>query len=557
MVVGGFVDWRGNPIDRKVHGGVRAAWFMFFLSVVTNMENIPNMLNLVTYLHGTMHMGVSSSATTVTNFIGATSGFALLGAFLSDSYITRSRTILLFGPLEFLALGLLALQAYLPSLHPPPCNIEAELSNCEEVHGFNTVILHIGLYTWAFSEGCIRACTPSLGADQFDHEDPSESRQQSSFFNWFTFGISLGGFIGLILIVWLENYKGWDIGFGVCALLILHGLLIVATGLPFYRNQVPEGSPLTRILQVLVVAFKNRKYELPEKLEEAQENRNGLDSIEVPRPTNFLKFLDKASINHGEDGAWSVCSTMKVEETKIVLRMLPLFISSMIGYISNPLLLTFTVQQGSMTNTRLGKIHISPATLFVIPITFQMLMLAVYDRFLVPFMRKRTGYACGITHLQRVGLGFASMIVASAVAAVVERKRKEAAVQMSLFWLAPQFFLLGVSDVTSFVGLLEFFNSEAPKDMKSIGTALFWCELGLASWMGTFLVELVNKATRHGHHRGWLEGTSLNNSHLDLFYWVVAVIGLLGFLNYLYWAKKYAYRHNPRMVTPSADQDSP
>jgi peptide/histidine transporter 3/4 len=248
---------------------------------------------------------------------------------------------------------------------------------------------------------------------------------------------------------------------------------------------------------------------------------------------------------------------MKVEETKIVLRMLPLFISSMIGYISNPLLLTFTVQQGSMTNTRLGKIHISPATLFVIPITFQMLMLAVYDRFLVPFMRKRTGYACGITHLQRVGLGFASMIVASAVAAVVERKRKEAAVQMSLFWLAPQFFLLGVSDVTSFVGLLEFFNSEAPKDMKSIGTALFWCELGLASWMGTFLVELVNKATRHGHHRGWLEGTSLNNSHLDLFYWVVAVIGLLGFLNYLYWAKKYAYRHNPRMVTPSADQDSP
>uniref|UniRef100_A0A0E0KS75 Uncharacterized protein n=1 Tax=Oryza punctata TaxID=4537 RepID=A0A0E0KS75_ORYPU len=547
MADGSFVDWRGNPIDRKVHGGVRAAWFMFFLSVVTNMVNIPNMLNLVTYLNGTMHMGVSSSSTTVTNFFGATSGFALLGAFLSDSYITRSRTILLFGPLEFLGVGLLALQAYLPSLHPPACNTEAELSNCEEVHGLNNVILHVGLYIWAFSEGCIRACTPSLGADQFDHEDPSESRQQSSFFNWFTFGISLGGFIGLILIVWLENYKGWDIGFGVCALLILLGLLVVAAGLPFYRNQVPEGSPLTRMLQVLVVAFKNRKYELPEKLEEAQESRNGLDSIEVPCQTNFLKFLDKASINHGEDGTWSVCSTMKVEETKIVLRMLPLFISSMVGYISNPLLLTFTVQQGSMTNTRLGKIHISPATLFVIPITFQMLMLAIYDRFLVPFMRKRTGYACGITHLQRVGLGFASMIVASVVAAVVERKRKEAAVQMSLFWLTPQFFLLGVSDVTSFVGLLEFFNSEAPRGMKSIGTALFWCELGLASWMGTFLVELVNKATRHGHHGGWLEGTSLNNSHLDLFYWVIAVIGLLGFLNYLYWAKKYVYQHNPRM----------
>jgi hypothetical protein len=36
----------------------------------------------------------------------------------------------------------------------------------------------------------------------------------------------------------------------VCAFLILLGLLVVAAGLPLYRNHVPEGSPLTRILQV-------------------------------------------------------------------------------------------------------------------------------------------------------------------------------------------------------------------------------------------------------------------------------------------------------------------
>jgi dipeptide/tripeptide permease len=248
----------------------------------------------------------------------------------------------------------------------------------------------------------------------------------------------------------------------------------------------------------------------------------------------------------------------KVEETKIVLRMLPLFVSSMIGYVSNPIILTFTVQQGSMTNTRLGRIHISPASLFIIPITFQMVMLAIYDRFIVPFLRKRTGYASGITHLQRISLGFACMILASVIAALVERKRKDSATQMSLFWLAPQFFLLGVSDVTSFPGLLEFFNSEAPRGMKSIATALFWCELGLASLLATFLVKAVNAATRRGHQRGWLEGTSLNNSRLDLFYWVVTVVGLLAFLNYLYWAKKYVYQQDPRLPDePSVDQDSP
>ncbi|CAN6249175.1 unnamed protein product [Urochloa humidicola] len=561
MAIRGFVDWRGNPINREVHGGVRAAWFIYFLTVVSNMVYIPIFLNLVTYLHGTMHMGVSSSATTVTNFVGATSGFALIGAFLSDSYLTRSKTILLFGPLEFLGYGFLALQAYLPSFHPPSCNVEDELTNCKEVHGWNSILLYIALYVIAFGEGCVRACVPSLGADQFDHEDPTESRQQSSFFNWFTFGISFGGLVGLILIVWIQNYKGWDIGFGLGAILILLGMLVIAAGLPFYRNQVPEGSPLTRILQVLVVAYRNRRLELPDKLEEAQETSAESSTIEVLSQTDNLKFLDKACINRGKDGAWSRCSVAKVEETKIVLRMLPLFISSMVGYVSNPIILTFTVQQGGMTNTRLGKIHISPASLFVIPITFQTVMLAIYDRFIVPFLRKRTGYASGITHLQRISLGFVCMILASVIAAVVERKRKEATVQMSLFWLAPQFFLLGVSDVTSFPGLLEFFNSEAPRGMKSIATALFWCEIGLASLLATLLVKAVNRATRHGHHGGWLEGTNLNNSHLDLFYWVVTVVGLLAFLNYLYWAKKYVYRQNPRVSRvvdePPVDQDSP
>ncbi|XP_051217996.1 protein NRT1/ PTR FAMILY 4.5 [Lolium perenne] len=565
MALGVFVDWRGNTINREVHGGVRAAWFLYVLTVITNVVIVPNVLNMVTYLHGTMHMGVSGSVTTAANFFGATSGFAMIGAFISDSYVTRSRTMLMFGPFMFLGYGLLALQAYLPSLHPPPCNIEAELNNCKEVHGRDAALLYIGLYMSAFGDGCIRSCLSSLGADQFDHEDPTESRQQSSFFNWYTFGISFGGFVGLILIVWLQKYKGWDIGFGLCALLILLGLLIVAAGFPFYRNQVPEGSPLTRVLQVLVVAFRNMKLEAPENLEEARKinPEAGTVSIDAYSQTNSLKFLNKACINRGKSGAWSVCSATKVEETKIVLRFLPIFISSVFGYISNIIIFTFTVQQGGMTNTRLGKIHVEPATLFAIPVIFQMLILAIYDKFIVRLLRRRTGYIGGITHLQRIGIGFAAMILSCVIAAVVEKKRKEAVEQMSIFWLTPQFLLLGMSDVTSFTGLLEFFNSEAPRGMKSIGTALFWCDLGLASLMATFLVDAVNRATRHGHQRGWLEGTTLNSSHLDWFYWVVAVVGLLGFFNYLYWAKKYVYRNNQRTtkptvcIEPMGDQVSP
>ena len=274
------------------------------------------------------------------------------------------------------------------------------------------------------------------------------------------------------------------------------------------------------------------------------------------------RFLDKAccaNTNTGrDDGPWSVCSAAKVEETKIVLRMLPLVFSSTVAHVSTPLLVAFTIQQGMTTNTKLGKVHVYPAMLFIVPSIFQTLMLVTYDRVLVPLVRRRTGYTGGITQLQRVAVGFLATTVAPAVAAVVERKRKDtvaAGGQISIFWLAPQFFLIGVADTTSFVGLLEFFTGEAPDGMKSIGVAFFWCQAGMASLLGTLLVRLVNRVTHSGSAPGWLEGKNLNSSHLDLFYCVVTAVSFLGWLNYLYWAKRYKYRQDPRISTKSPDED--
>ncbi|KAF3330930.1 protein NRT1/ PTR FAMILY 4.6-like isoform X1 [Carex littledalei] len=560
MTVQGLVEWRGRPVNPKWHGGVRAALFLHVLVVLVNAANVANLMNLVSYLHGTMHMGIASSATTATNFIGAMCMFSLVGAFISDSYIKRFHTMLIFGPLEVLGYGLLAIQAHYRSLHPPQCDINKENNNCVQVHGFNFVLLNIGLYTVTFGEGCLRACISSLGGDQFDDDDTIEQRQKISFFNWYTFAISFGGFLGLIFVVWVENNKGWDIGFALCALLVFTGLIVTACGFPFYRNQIPAGSPLTRILQVFVAAYRKRNLSLTDYKESEEVANRNTPGMEVFSRTTGFKFLDKATIDNGEKGGWSFCNTTQVEEIKIILRMLPLFISSTIGYLPFALLMTFTVQQGGTMNTQLGKIHISPASLFVIPITFQMVTLVIYDQVIVPLLRKLTGYPGGITHLQRVGIGFFFAAVATAVAALVETKRKKVAIEhglidsstgipMSVFWLGLQFFFLGIIDVTSFVGLLEFFYSEASTGMKSIGTSIFFCIIGVAAWLSSFLINVVNKVTRNGEGKGWLDGANLNRSHLDRFYWLLSVIGLLSFLNYAYWANKYVCRYNPGIVT--------
>ena len=72
------------------------------LIVMANIANIPMILNLVSYLHGTMHMGVKDASTTSTNFFGAICFFSFLGAFVSDSYLKRFYTILIFAPIEIM-----------------------------------------------------------------------------------------------------------------------------------------------------------------------------------------------------------------------------------------------------------------------------------------------------------------------------------------------------------------------------------------------------------------------------------------------------------------------
>ncbi|XP_042495698.1 protein NRT1/ PTR FAMILY 4.5-like [Macadamia integrifolia] len=557
-ILQGSLDCEGKPINKERYNGTKASWLICFAVTMMNAAYIPNLMNLVTYLHNIMHMDIATSSTTVTNLSGALAGFSLLGGFLTDSYITRFKGIIIFGPLEILGYGLLALQAHLPSLQPPTCDISNQSSNCKQVHGYNAVILYIALYTVILGEGFMRSILPSFGGDQFGEEE-TELQRQSSFFNWYTLGISIGGIIGLVFVVWFQNYKGWDLGFALCAAIVMLGIIVLAFGFKFYRHQIPSGSPFTRMLQVMVAAFKKRKLPLPENEDELYKDMSKEEILggELLQHTKGFKFLDKASIMDGKTGKWMLCTVTQVEELKIIFRMCPIFVSSVVAYIPLPLIMTFTVQQGGTMDNRLGKIHISPASLMIIPIVLQTILLVLYDRLFVPFARKITGYRTGITYLQRVAIGFISGTVATCIAAVIEKKRKSVArdhglidsgdqIPMSVFWLGLQFFALGINDAITFVGLLEFFNSEVSKGMKSIGTAIFWCILGLTSLIGSILVNVVNKATSHPGKGeiGWLEGNNLNKNHLDRFYWLLTILGLVGYLNYLFWAKRYVYRRD-------------
>ncbi|KAG1370953.1 protein NRT1/ PTR FAMILY 4.5 [Cocos nucifera] len=546
------MDWSmevteaGSKFWNPQQGGFQATMFVFAFAGLENIGFIANMVSLVLYFMGVMHYDLSGSATTLTNFMGATFLLTIVGGFISDTYMTRLNTILMFGLIEILGYILLTLQARYRGLQPD------QTCNTCQLKGGNACMFVITLCLLALGCGGIRGCVPALGADQFDKNHPKERKYLTSYFNWLLLSITSGATFGVTVIVWVYTEKSWSSGFFISMLLALVGFVIITLGKPFYRVRVAGESPLLRILQVIVVAIQNQKLSVPENSDELFEiNEKESEFIEVKIPhSNQFRFLDKAAVlpKGTTPEPWKVCSVTQVEEVKILVRMLPILFSTILMNTCLAQLQTFSIQQGNIMDLHLGSFKFPAASIPVIPLIFMTLLIPVYELAFVPLARRLTGHPSGITHLQRVGVGLVLSAVSMAVAAVIEVKRRNAfnhhLKQISLFWLSFQFSIFGVADMFTLVGLMEFFYSEAPAGMRSLSTSFSWLSLSFGYFLSTAFVRAINGITARlaPSGNGWLYGLDLNKNNLDLFYWFLAILSCLNFVVYLFCAKWYKYR---------------
>lgn len=146
-------------------------------------------------------------------------------------------------------LVLLTVQAHSSSLQPPKCDHNKHIP-CQKVDGAKAALFFLGLYLVALGVGGIKGSLPAHGAEQFDETTPHGRKQRSSFFNYFVFSLSSGSLIAVTLVVWIEDNKGWQWGFGISTLTIFMSIPIFLAGSRFYRNKIPAGSPLTTIFKV-------------------------------------------------------------------------------------------------------------------------------------------------------------------------------------------------------------------------------------------------------------------------------------------------------------------
>ncbi|KAI4331980.1 hypothetical protein L6164_016923 [Bauhinia variegata] len=563
------VDWRGRPCKPSKHGGMNAAVFVLGLQAFEMMAIAAVGNNLITYVFNDMHFPLSKSANIVTNFIGTIFLLSLLGGFLSDSYLGSYLTMLIFGFVELCGFILLTIQAHLPQLRPPKCSM-LDNSFCVEANGYKALIFLLALYLVALGSGCLKPNIISHGADQFRKDDPRQYRKLSTFFNMAYFAFCMGELVALTLLVWVQTNSGMDIGFAVSAAAMAVGLISLILGTFGYRNKPPQGSIFTPIAQVFVAAITKRKQICPSNTERLHRNQNSKENHVLPTSnkinnshhTERFRFLDKACIKiqdgtEENESPWRLCTEAQVKQVKIIISVIPIFACTIIFNTILAQLQTFSVQQGSSMNTQITKsFKIPPASLQSIPYIVLIVFVPLYETAFVPIARRFTGNDSGISPLQRIGIGLFISTFSMVSAALVENKRRNSALhsneKLSIFWIAPQFLIFGLSEMFTAVGLVEFFYKQSLEGMQSFLTAMTYCSYSFGFYLSSLLVSLVNKITSTSGG-GWLSNNDLNKDRLDFFYWLLASLSFINFFNYLFWSRWYS--SNPS-TSPSPPQES-
>ncbi|XP_061343376.1 protein NRT1/ PTR FAMILY 5.2-like [Gastrolobium bilobum] len=551
----GTVDLKGRPVLRSKTGRWKACSFIVGYEVFERMAYYGIATNLVVYLTTKLHEGTVKSSNNVSHWVGSVWMMPLAGAYVADAYLGRYWTFVIGSFIYLSGMCLLTLAVSLRALRPPPCAQGVADQSCPRASSFQRGIFFFALYIIAVGTGGTKPNISTMGADQFDEFEPKERSHKLSFFNWWFFSIFFGTLFSNTFLVYIQDKVSWTVGYALPTLGLAVSVLLFLLGSPFYRHKLPSGSPITRILQVLVAAGRKWKVHVPDDPKElhelniedyASKGRNRIDK------SSALSFLDKAAIKTGQTSSWMLCTVTQVEETKQMIKMIPILITTIIPSTLTVQASTLFIKQGITLDRSMGPhFEIPPASLTAFITIFMLLSIVIYDRLFVPAIRRYTKNPRGITMLQRLGIGLVLHVIIMVTACFAERKRLSVArennllgqhdtIPLTIFILLPQFALAGVADNFFEVAKIELFYDQAPNGMKSLGTSYFTTSLGIGSFFGSFILSTVVDITERQGHKGWVLD-NLNVSHLDYYYAFMAVLSFINFLCFLVVAKFFSY----------------
>ena len=256
------------------------------------------------------------------------------------------------------------------------------------------------------------------------------------------------------------------------------------------------------------------------------------------------RWLDKAAIiderTNLEDKeiGGQLCPVKQVREVKGVFTLIPIWITyfgcSLVAATGN----TFFIEQSRNMNfyTTIG-----------VPLTIvNFVVLRSFIRFIISFLfswkKPREQSVTGI----RIGAGMVCSIICCLRARYVEVFRlnlieetgidpsdPDQFIPMSVLWLVPQFFWLGLMEGLAYDGFQEFFYNHVATSMRIFTPSFCDCVLGFGNFISIPVVLLC---------RSWFKD-SINTSHLERYYLALAILSSVFLVFYVYASCSMWYVH--------------
>lgn len=556
----------------KQKGGLRTMPFIIANEALERVASFGLTPNMIFYLMKEYHMEVAAGSSFL-SFVGSASNFLpIAGAFVSDSYLRRFRTIAIGTLFSCLGMGVLWLTTMIPAARPPKC--EQYSPNCKSASSAQLTLLIAAFVVMGIGGAGIRPCSLAFGAEQVDREgNPKKKRALQTFFNWYYTSSTVSVLLALTVIVYIQEHFGWKIGFVIPAICMFLSGFFFFVASSIYIKAKPNKSLFAGFARVPIAAFRNRHIALPTNIEEGSYLHTKGSNMFVP--SDKLRFLNKACIiiDHEKDlnsdglasNPWSLCTVQQVEELKALLKVIPIWSTGILMSLSMNAQSFPLLQANSMDRHLTSNFKIPAASFGMFTIATIVIWLPIYDRLIFPLLAKITGKPYGISLKQRMGVGIVITFLGSVLSAIVEGIRRKNAIEqgfadnphgvmdMHAMWLVPQYCLGGLAEAFYAVGQNEFFYSQFPNTMSSIATSLFGIGMAFGNLLAGVMVQIVDDITKRGGKESWVSD-NLNKGHFDYYYWTLTVIAGFNIFYYLLCSWAYGPTEGERISIPDDDE---
>ncbi|CAN1837988.1 Protein NRT1/ PTR FAMILY 1.3 [Linum perenne] len=433
---------------------------------------------MVIYLTKELLMEAVTASSIISLWSAASSFLSVGGAVLSDSLLGRFTVIIIGSFFTLLVRNVTTLLQFLP----PHCNQSS--NSCDTpATATQLAILYTSLGLISLGSGCLVPSIVAFGADQLDHKDkPNNERVLQRFFSWYYAIAGLSILLGVTVVVYIQDSYGWKIGLAVPTFLVLFSTLF---------------------------------FLLPSSI-----------------------YTDINSDDGTAQNPWTLCTVEEVEAVKSIVKVLPIWSTGFLFYLSLAQTPFMTLQAQIMNRHIFStSFQIPPGSLNSFLLISYSLSLVIYDSILVPILSKFTGIPRGLSTNVRLGAGMVLSISAMAISGAVESTRKwnasnQDSMEMSVLWLVPSLLLLGMSQTLNSMEQLAFYYSQLPKAMSSIAVCIFTLVAAIGSLLSSVLIDAVDRFTSGGGKVSWLS-SNLNEGHLDYYYWLIAGICSANFVYFL------------------------